>query len=366
VNPVNVDANALLEDQSYYTSSTHTIRFGIGGIDDAEDSDVCVHEYGHGLSYCANGNASVSMSTERDAIEEGMCDYFAASYSKNISSFGSDRVFNWDGNAGNWLGRTVKSLKIYPVDLDDNQYRDAPMWSSVLMEIWDELGQEKTDRLMMQALFALTPNTSMPEAAQLILDADDMLHDCENFDVLMRYFHKRGMLEFEADAGPDQAICLGESVVLGGKLSNLLNSSVEWSPSRGLDDPNTLYPTASPPITTTYTITLTDNLYNQVYVDGVTVEVTPCLIDNYSEEIELLNSGYLATFGQGAILRFPEKAEIKGIFVYNSEGRFIDELEPTPDNLPLSIDLSMRAPGVYFIQVSTTEETKVFKLLSAH
>lgn len=364
--PLKADARALNDDNSFYNPSQHSIRFGLGGIDDAEDSDVCVHEYGHGLSFCANGNATNSMSTERDAIEEGLCDYFAASYSKDISAFGSDRVFNWDGNAGAWAGRTVRSLKQYPDDLNDNQYSDAPIWSSVLMEIWDELGQETTDQLMMQALYAFTPTTTMPMAAQFVLDADDMLNECENFDVLMRYFHKRGILGFEADAGEDQAICLGESAVLGGKLSNLVNSFIEWTPSLGLSDPTALFPEASPPVSTTYTLTITDNLFNQVYTDEVAVEITPCLTDPYGTEIEVLNSGDLALFGQGAILRFPETAVVKGIYVYSSDGRFITELEQNEDNLPLGIDFSMRAPGVYLLEIRTEDESKVFKLLSAH
>jgi len=350
------------DDNSSYNPSLHRLKFGTGGIDDAEDADVCVHEYGHALSYCANENGQGT--DEREAIEEGLCDYFAASYSKAISGFQSDRVFNWDGNFGNWSGRTVSSFKQYPTDLADNQYSDAPIWSSVMMEIWDELGRDVTDQLMMQAMYAFTSATDMPTAAQFVLDADEMLNDCENFDVLMRYFHKRGMLDFTADAGEDKEICIGESAVLGGKLSNLFNSSVEWTPSIGLDDPDTLFPTASPPTTTTYTVTVTDNLRNEVYTDGVTVKVKPCLTELYSDQVEVVNSNDLGLYGTGAFIRFPEEALVEGIFVYDSSGRLVTELETNTDNLPVALDFSAGYTGIYILEVRMAEESKVFKLLS--
>jgi len=366
-----VDARATIgtsidPDNSVYNSSRHEIRFGTGGIDDAEDADVCVHEYGHALSFCANENSASSMNRERDAIEEGLCDYFAASYSREISEFQSGRVFNWDGNFGNWSGRSVTAFSQYPMDLVDNQYGDAPIWSSVLMEIQEELGRDVTDQLLMQAMFAFTPNTGMPEAAAMIMDADGMLNDCENFDVLTRFFHKRGLIDFEADAGEDVQVCLGESTVIGGKLSNLFNSQIVWSPSLGLSDPEALFPEANPPRTTTYTITITDNLRDEVYVDGITVTVLPCFDENYSNEIEILNSIDLSRFGTGAFIRFPEELEVEGLRIYNASGGLVFQPTMNEDNLPLEIDLSKEPVGVYILEVRTAEESKVFKLLSGH
>jgi len=222
------------------------------------------------------------------------------------------------------------------------------------------------DELMMQAMYAFTTSTDMPTAAQFVLDADEMLNDCENFDVLMRFFHKRGMLDFAADAGEDVEVCLGESTRLGGKLANLFNSQIEWTPTIGLDDPNALFPNASPPTTTTYTLTITDNLRNEEYVDGVTVKIKPCLTEIYGDKVELLNSIYISQFGQGAFLRFPEDAVVDGVFVYNSTGQLLGEFQVSKENHPIEINLSNRPPGVYLIEVRMPEENRVFKLLSGH
>jgi len=56
------------------------------------------------------------------------------------------------------------------------------------------------------------------------------------------------------NAGPDESICVGSSVVLGASGG----VTYSWSPVTGLSDPNSATPTASPSATTTYTVTATD------------------------------------------------------------------------------------------------------------
>ena len=57
-----------------------------------------------------------------------------------------------------------------------------------------------------------------------------------------------------ADAGEDEILCLGEEVLL------MASGGVdyEWLPIGGLSNPNTAFPIASPDVTTTYTLTVTD------------------------------------------------------------------------------------------------------------
>jgi len=62
------------------------------------------------------------------------------------------------------------------------------------------------------------------------------------------------------DAGPDDSICSGSSTTLQGSI--LVASgvpSIAWTPPTGLSDPGILTPTASPPSTQLYKLTVTDN-----------------------------------------------------------------------------------------------------------
>ena len=57
-----------------------------------------------------------------------------------------------------------------------------------------------------------------------------------------------------ANAGLDQAICIGQSAV----LSASGGTSYNWQPPTGLDNPASASPIASPSVTTTYTLTVTN------------------------------------------------------------------------------------------------------------
>jgi PKD repeat protein len=75
-----------------------------------------------------------------------------------------------------------------------------------------------------------------------------------------------------ADAGHDYTICLGKSVTLGDGLG--MGYSYEWSPTQGLNNPTSHHPVASPTITTTYILTVTND-YGCTDTDDVIVTVNP-------------------------------------------------------------------------------------------
>ena len=66
------------------------------------------------------------------------------------------------------------------------------------------------------------------------------------------------------DAGPDQNICAGQQVILGGNPTNIPGTSVNWSPVAGLSDTTASNPTVVPTETTQYLVTVTsDTCTNQ-------------------------------------------------------------------------------------------------------
>ncbi|MBE0641080.1 MAG: hypothetical protein IH599_03540, partial [Bacteroidales bacterium] len=112
------------------------------------------------------------------------------------------------------------------------------------------------------------PNTAQPIATptvltEYVLTVTSMATGCTSSDtVLVHPFPV-------ANAGPDQAICPGESVIIG--LTGNPSYSYSWSPSSSLDDPGSSRPTATPPVTTLYTLSVTDGSCTQT--DEVLVEV---------------------------------------------------------------------------------------------
>ncbi len=188
-----IDTHALYSDNSFFSPSYYPRRilYGIGGVPDAEDADVVVHEYCHSLSYnCAPGS---NIGEERNALDEAFCDYNAAAYSKARSTFNDEWVYNWDGHNQYWPGRVVNSSAVYPGSghLSGNIYLDGEMWSAVLFALNGDLGRGITDSLIYQTHYSYAQNITMAHAALLLIDADSLLfngaHYCTIYDRLLQH-----------------------------------------------------------------------------------------------------------------------------------------------------------------------------------
>lgn len=199
---ITVDAHAWSgSDQSSFSHNfgNPELSFGIGGVDDAEDADVLIHEYAHFLSY--NAAPGSNTGSQRTSLDEAFGDYAAASYSAALSSYNKEWVFNWDGpvwsnnNAG---GRTVASNKVYPNSLTGSIYQNAPIWSTALMNLHNEIGREATDSLILQTHYSYAGGISMADAAQLLIDADTLLNNGAYYCPVYKHLLARGLVSFYA------------------------------------------------------------------------------------------------------------------------------------------------------------------------
>jgi hypothetical protein len=190
-----IDANGQFgADNSAFISSgvNPVMDMGTGGVDDAEDADVIIHEYSHALSWDANKNFILSGS-ERSALDEGLADYFATSYSKAIDTFGWWRMFTWDGHNQYWDGRVANTTNNYVSPFVQSVYYGGEIWNAAMMQIWDAIGADKTDKLMLQAMYSFTDNTTLPLAAALIHQADSILFANNHFWEICTAFQNKGI-----------------------------------------------------------------------------------------------------------------------------------------------------------------------------
>ncbi|MEO5641935.1 MAG: gliding motility-associated C-terminal domain-containing protein [Bacteroidia bacterium] len=81
-----------------------------------------------------------------------------------------------------------------------------------------------------------------------------------------------------ANAGSDQTICAGGNVVIG--TPAVIGNSYSWSPVTGLSSSTAAQPVASPGVTTTYILTVTQTASGCQDRDTVIVTVTPAPIAN--------------------------------------------------------------------------------------
>lgn len=206
---ISVDVHALNgADNSNFNPGFNPprLQFGEGGVDDAEDADVIIHEYGHAIMHSAAPNTNNG--TERKALDEAVGDYFASSYSRFLSPNRWQDVFTWDGHNEYWPGRSTESSDHYPEDLNSNIYTDADIWAATLMQIWGDIGREATDAIMIQAAYSFSEGMTMPQAAYLFLQADTLLFNGANFTPIRQRMFDRGLIPWNVgveNVNPDAA-----------------------------------------------------------------------------------------------------------------------------------------------------------------
>lgn len=210
-------------DNSAFTASTNppTLTFGEGGVDDAEDTDVIIHEYTHAILESAAPNSNFG--TERNAMDEGFADYMAASYSKAIDNYQDNYVFNWDGHNTFWPGRLVTSNATYPDQLVYNLYGDAPMWSSAILRIERNTSREVAHTIALQAAFSYTSNMTMAQGAQLFIDKDSLIYNGAHYAEVCYTFKDKGMIQNCYTSRPNTMV--GVSFINNSKHAFLVKNS---------------------------------------------------------------------------------------------------------------------------------------------
>jgi len=163
-------------DNSHYLSGSGRLAFGEGGVDDAEDADVIVHELGHGLhDWVTSGGLS-----QVNGLSEGTGDYIAGSYSRARGHWTSANAayfwtFNWDGHNPFWAGRILNTTAVYPGGLTGQIHTDGQIWATANMKIWDDIGREKADKAFWSGLALTNSGTNQNDAANAIFTASGTL-----------------------------------------------------------------------------------------------------------------------------------------------------------------------------------------------
>lgn len=203
--PINMESqdiriNQWGADNSYSWDKHDVLRFGKGGVDDAEDAEVILHEYGHAmLDSQSTPFGAFGASPEAGAIHEGFGDYWAATVTDVIAPTPDPAcVADWDSvsyTAGvpHCLRRVDRDLH-YPVDLIGSVHRDGQIWSRALWDIRSQLGHVTADTLILEAHFSFAPDSTMPAAAQATVDAARQLYGNSVANVVKSAFQARGIL----------------------------------------------------------------------------------------------------------------------------------------------------------------------------
>ncbi|HEX6341930.1 M4 family metallopeptidase [Umezawaea sp.] len=197
--PQDVTTTGFEEDQSYYDPSTDRITFGSGGVDDAEDADIIWHELGHAMQ-----DAQVpgfGLSVDGGAIGEGFGDWWAVIMSVPLHEDSAAAphacVGDWDAvsyteEAPHCLRRTDTDLTI--ADRRGEAHFDGQIWSRALFDVYRALGRDESARVVLEAQFSYSPDTTFAQAAETTAATAGALYGAQAEAEVRAAFTARGIL----------------------------------------------------------------------------------------------------------------------------------------------------------------------------
>ncbi len=202
--PVNAEAQRIRVDDyngdnSFYFPGRDSITYGVGGVDDAEDADVILHEYGHSIQ---DAQVPGFGATEQGgAMGEGFGDYWAGDQTAAVTrSFPGSDIFclaDWDSISYSpppVCLRRLDSTKHWPQDKDGEVHDDGEMWSASLWQIRGAVGRTVANRDILEAHFSLNPDSKFADGANAVIAADKALYGGVHAKAIRRIFEARGFI----------------------------------------------------------------------------------------------------------------------------------------------------------------------------
>lgn len=161
-------------DNAHYSSATDELVFGQGGVDDAEDADVLVHELGHAIhNWVTNGGLS-----QQQGLSEGTGDYLAMAYSHDFPNQWTPAdaayywVFSWDGHNPIWAGRVTNyQRQVTYQTLPSAIHTAGQYWASCNREAREAIGGQAMDKAFLKGLSMTTSSSNQKAAAQAVINA---------------------------------------------------------------------------------------------------------------------------------------------------------------------------------------------------
>ena len=197
--PIPVDANGTQDDNSWYSPHDRSLTFGLGGVDDAEDAEIILHELGHAIqdAICPGFGQSLDAA----AMGEGFGDYFAASFFADVKKPRyRTSVGVWDGiqdteNDPPCVRRVDEHVtyEVFDHSDDADEHVNGEIWSATLWEIRNALKGRISDRIILESHFQLDGFTTFARGARAIMDADRNLYHGRHIPQLRTIFHRKGI-----------------------------------------------------------------------------------------------------------------------------------------------------------------------------
>jgi hypothetical protein len=201
-----VKINQYGGDNSYQTDKPFRLRFGKGGVDDAEDAEVILHEYGHAVHHAQVPGYGTSV--QAGSIGEAWGDYLSITVGLAAAQqYGwpvrADQACSMDWDSTSYTSKVPHCLRrvdtnLTVADMTGEVHHDGMIWSRALWDIRNSyislgLGSRRADTTMVDAQFDFAPDTSFSAAAKATYDKALARDGATAADAVRTAFANRGI-----------------------------------------------------------------------------------------------------------------------------------------------------------------------------
>jgi hypothetical protein len=186
-------------DNSFSWDKKDMMKFGKGGVDDAEDAEVILHELGHAIQDSQQDPFGYGFGFEARSIGEGFADYWAVTVADVIAPTPDPAcVADWDSvsytsTTPHCLRRVDLNLH-YPENINPNSvHATGRIWSRALWDIRNRLGSTRADTLILEGHFGQRDPT-MRTLAESTVAAARRLYGRSVANTVENQFEARGIL----------------------------------------------------------------------------------------------------------------------------------------------------------------------------
>lgn len=166
------------KDNSYYSVSSKDITFGTGGVDDSEDAELILHEYGHSIQdYLVDRFGTTA---ESGAMGEGFGDYWSGTLGERYNTISLNGIpekvclAEWDSTTYRTgtptCLRRLDGNKHYPEDMVGEVHDDGEIWSAALWLIRSAIGADRADRVILQHHILLPKDATFNMAGHALIE----------------------------------------------------------------------------------------------------------------------------------------------------------------------------------------------------
>ena len=199
--PQDVRINQYGADNSFSWDKKDLLRFGKGGVDDAEDAEVIVHEYGHAVHDSQVPGFGTSL--DAGSIGEAFGDYLAVSVGLAVAgppAAGVPEACVMDWDATSYTSTVPHCLRRLDKDITVEQRKgevhyDGQIWSRALWDIRNGIGDPRVaDRIIINAQFRFAPDTSFADAARATIATARDMYGQKYVQTVTRAFQDRHII----------------------------------------------------------------------------------------------------------------------------------------------------------------------------